>query len=68
MSSLGMNLLMHEKIVAPRETLRKMRAVSRADAGRVARDILSGDAKYAFVGKQVAKHLKKKGIAIDGQA
>jgi len=68
MSSLGMNLLMHEKIVTPRETLRKMRAVSRADAGRVARDILGGDAKYAFVGRQVAKHLKKKGIAIDGQA
>ncbi len=68
MSGMGMNLLMHEKIVSPRDTLRKMRAVSRAGAGRVAREILGGDAKYAFVGRQVTKHLKKKGIAIDGQA
>lgn len=67
MAGLGINLLLHDRILQPRETLAMMRKVKLKDVNRVAKELLDGEPKRAFVGKKIEKHLNKKGRAHDGQ-
>ena len=68
MASMGFNLLLHDRLVAPREVLANMRRVKKAGINRVARTILSGVPTIAMIGKEMSRVSGKKGGSSRGQA
>jgi predicted Zn-dependent peptidase len=68
MASLGINLLLHDRIITPRETIAQMKGVKLKDVNRVANYLLGKEPKLAFVGKHIAKNLNRKGTVPHGQA
>ncbi len=68
MASLGINLLLHDRVILPRETLKQMKDVKLKDVNRVARELLGHEPKIAIVGKHAAKNLKRKDRIRNGQA
>jgi predicted Zn-dependent peptidase len=67
MASMGINQLLHERIIAPRELLAMLRKIKRSDINRVARQVLSSEPVLAAVGKKIGQYLNKGGGG-DGQA
>lgn len=68
MASLGINLLLHDRVIPPRETLAQMKRVRLKDVNRVVGELLLQEPKIAVVGRRAAKNLKGKGRIPNGQA
>ena len=66
MASMGINMLLHERVIEPRETLALLRKVNLKAVNRVAGQVLSGQPKLAVVGKKISKRMAKEGL--NGQA
>jgi predicted Zn-dependent peptidase len=60
MATMGINKLVHDRIVQPRETLALLKKVSMKNVNRVAREILDKEPRLAIVGKKIEKHLNRK--------
>lgn len=67
MAAMGINQLLHQRIVEPREMLAELRKIRRRDVNRVADGILRQAPVIAIVGKKVDRYLNK-GRRINGQA
>lgn len=61
MASMGMNMLLHQRVIEPRETLALLRKVNLKTANRVARQVLGATPKLALVGKNISKRFKQEG-------
>ena len=61
MASMGMNMLLHSRVMEPAQTLALLRKVSLRKVNRVAQDILAGKPKLAIVGKGITKRMNKLG-------
>lgn len=66
MASMGINQLIHGRIVTPRELLAMLRKIKRSDINRVAGQVLASEPVLAAVGKKIGQQVNKGGI--DGQA
>ena len=58
MNGLGSNLALLNRHIPTEETIRRIEAVTREDAMRVAQETLRGPRSRAFVGKKIDKYLK----------
>lgn len=58
MNGLGSNLSLMNRVIPTEETIRRIEAVTRDDAQRVAEETLRGPRSEAYVGKKIAKYLK----------
>ena len=58
MNGMGSNLALLNRYISTEETIRRIEAVTRDDAQRVAEETLRGPRSEAYVGKKIAKYLK----------
>ena len=58
MNGMGSNLALLNRYISTEETIRRIEAVTRNDAQRVAEETLRGPRSEAYVGKKIAKYLK----------
>ena len=58
MNGMGSNLALLGRYISTEETIRRIEAVTRDDAQRVAEETLRGPRSEAYVGKKIAKYLK----------
>ena len=58
MNGMGSNLALLNRYIPTEETIRRIEAVTRDDAQRVAEETLRGPRSEAYVGKKIAKYLK----------
>lgn len=58
MNSMGTNLCLMGRLIPTDETIQRIEAVTREDAQRVAREVLTAARSEAFVGKKIDKLLK----------
>ncbi|HSK69257.1 MAG TPA: pitrilysin family protein [Candidatus Limnocylindria bacterium] len=68
MAGMAMYLLLHGKVVTPRESLAMMQKVKLPGVNRVAHDVLGGEMKLSAVGKKMSRRLGAKGVKRNGQA
>ncbi len=66
MAGMAMYLLLHDKVVTPRESLSLMQKVTLKSVNRVAREVLGGEMKMSAVGKKIGKRFPSK--VANGQA
>lgn len=58
MNGMGSNLALLNRYISTEETIRRIEAVTRDDAQRVAEETLRGPRSEAYVGKKITKYLK----------
>ena len=58
MNGMGSNLALLNRYIPTEETIRRIEAVTRADAQRVAEQTLRASRSEAYVGRRIEKHLK----------
>ncbi len=61
MVGMGLNMLLHNRLILQKDTLAQLRKVNLKTVNRVAREILSKESKLAVVGKKISKQFQAKG-------